>query len=100
MPPVEQGETRSFFLPLALAWEDTEEERMRNLAVSAVARVRQQAHVGVMGDAFADEAFCRALVAAIGKKLELKTNSGTLRFRPTTMFAALAGADLDAEPMA
>ena len=73
---------------------------MRSLAVAAVARVRQQAQVGVMGDAFADEAFCRALVDAIGKKVELKTTAGSLRFRPTSSFATLAGDDLDAVPVA
>ena len=30
-------EAASYFLPLALAWEDTDEERMRSLAVAAVA---------------------------------------------------------------
>ncbi len=73
---------------------------MRSLAVAAVARVRQQAQVGVMGDAFADEAFCRALVDAIGKKVELKTTAGSLRFRPTSSFATLAGDDLDTVPVA
>ena len=50
----------SYFMPLALAWEEREEERLRNLSTAAIAKVRQQANVGVMGDAFADEVFCRA----------------------------------------
>src|SRR5665213_1916269 len=57
------AEPASYFMPLALAWE-SEEERVRNLSTAAIAKVRQQANVGVMGDAFADEAFCRAVVAA------------------------------------
>jgi maltose alpha-D-glucosyltransferase/alpha-amylase len=55
--------SRSYFMPLALAWEERDEERVRNLIHLAIAKIRQQSSVGVMGDAFADEAFCRALVA-------------------------------------
>ncbi len=57
-------EPACYFMPLALAWEDRDEDRVRNLSTSAIAKVRQQANVGVMGDAFADEAFCRAIVVA------------------------------------
>ena len=60
------GEGQTYFLPLTLAWEDEDEERMRALASLTVAKVRQQAKVGVLADAFGDETFCRALVAAIG----------------------------------
>ena len=78
-------------MPLALAWEDRDEERVRNLSTAAVAKVRQQASVGVMGDAFADEAFCRALVAAMAERREIATAQGKLQFRPTAAFARLAG---------
>ncbi len=38
----------------------------------AVAKIRQQANVGVMGDArFADEMFCHAVVAAIAARREI-----------------------------
>jgi maltose alpha-D-glucosyltransferase/alpha-amylase len=80
-----------YFLPLALAWEDTEEERVRALAGATIAKVRQQANVGVLADAFADEAFCRALVEAIGARVRLATAQGQLQFNPTRAFAALAG---------
>jgi maltose alpha-D-glucosyltransferase/alpha-amylase len=90
----------SYFVPLALAWEERDEERMRGLAVNAVARVRQQAQVGVMGDAFADEPFCRALLEAIGAGTELKTErGGRLLFKPTASFRALAGDDLATRPI-
>ncbi|HET7864429.1 MAG TPA: putative maltokinase, partial [Burkholderiaceae bacterium] len=88
-----------YFVPLALAWEDRDEERMRGLSGSAVARVRQQAEVGVMADAFADEPFCRALMAAIGSGLELAGTQGSFRFRATPAFAGLAGSDLAALPV-
>ena len=52
--------TARYFVPLALAWEDSDEARVRALAPATLAKVRQQANVGVMADAFADEAFCRA----------------------------------------
>ena len=62
------AEAQSYFLPLALGWEEVDEERMNALVPAALAKVRQQANVGVMGDAFYDEAFCRALVRAIGTR--------------------------------
>ncbi len=86
------GDTSNYFMPLALAWEDKdEEERLRNLSAAAIAKVRQQASVGIMGDAFADESFCRALVAAMQKPREIATAQGKLEFRPTAAFGRLAG---------
>ncbi len=85
-------EAASYFMPLALAWE-ADEERVHNLATAAIAKIRQQANVGVMGDAFADEAFCRAVVDAMAKQREVPTAQGKLQFRPTAAFAQLAGED-------
>ncbi|HEX3140487.1 MAG TPA: putative maltokinase, partial [Rhizobacter sp.] len=99
------SEPASYFVPLALGWEDRDEERMRALAPAAVARVRQQAEIGVMADAFADESFCRALVAAIGAGLQLPgaagagTAAGSFRFKPTKAFAKIAGRDVAALPV-
>ena len=83
-----------YFLPLALAWEDREEERFRGFATAAVARVRQQAEVGLLADAFADERFCRAVIAAIGDGRSLPAGAGSIRFTPTRAFAELAGTEL------
>ncbi|HEY3849735.1 MAG TPA: maltose alpha-D-glucosyltransferase [Steroidobacteraceae bacterium] len=94
------GETTGYFMPLALAWEERDEERVRNLTTAAIARIRQQSSVGVMGDAFADEAFCQAMVAAIAKPRDLATSQGTLEFRPTGAFGRLAGADFASLPAA
>jgi maltose alpha-D-glucosyltransferase/alpha-amylase len=88
------GEPQNYFLPLTLAWEAGGEEQVRALAPLTVAKVRQQANVGVMADAFGDEAFCRALVAAIGAATELKTSQGVVRCTPTAAFATLGGADV------
>jgi maltose alpha-D-glucosyltransferase/alpha-amylase len=90
----------SYFMPLALAWEDREEDRVRNLSTSAIAKVRQQANVGVMGDAFADEAFCRAILIAVSKRRDIATAQGKLQFRPTAAFAQLAGTGFATLPAA
>jgi maltose alpha-D-glucosyltransferase / alpha-amylase len=87
------AERSTYFMPLALAWEEHDEDRVRNLSTAAVARVRQQANVGVMGDAFADAAFCRAVVAAIAGGDSLATVHGKLHFKPTAAFEKLAGTD-------
>jgi maltose alpha-D-glucosyltransferase/alpha-amylase len=94
------GEVASYFMPLALAWEERDEDRVRHLSSSAVAKVRQQSNVGVMGDAFADEVFCRAVVAAMAKPRDIATALGKLQFRPTAAFGRLAGDDFAALPAA
>ena len=97
---VEGGaETSSYFMPLSLAWEDTDEERMRALAPATVAKVRQQANIGVLGDAFADEAFCRALVKAVGNAIEVAGAQGSFHFRPTRIFKDIAGGNVDSLPV-
>jgi maltose alpha-D-glucosyltransferase / alpha-amylase len=93
------GERTSYFMPLALAWEERDEERLRNLSTAAVAKIRQQANVGLMGDAFADEMFCRAVVAAMGARKEMAMSQGKLQFRPTTAFDQLAGSEFGALPV-
>ncbi|MBP6775950.1 MAG: maltose alpha-D-glucosyltransferase, partial [Piscinibacter sp.] len=84
-----------YFVPLAIAFEDDEEERARTLAPLAVAKVRQQATMGVLADAMADQAFCRAVVAAIGAGRELAAGAGSLHFRPTAAYAAVIGDGVD-----
>jgi maltose alpha-D-glucosyltransferase/alpha-amylase len=93
------GERAGYFMPLALAWEERDEERVRNLSTAALAKIRQQANVGVMGDAFADEAFCRSVVASIAARKEIAMPQGKLRFSPTTEFNRLAGGDIGALPV-
>jgi maltose alpha-D-glucosyltransferase/alpha-amylase len=92
---VEVGaQTVRYFVPLALAWEESDEARLRSLKAATVAKVRQQANVGVLTDAFADAHFCRALVETIGQGHELATLQGKLRFVPTRAFSEIAGPDL------
>ncbi len=93
--PVEES---TYFSPLALAWEDNDEIRFGLLEPAALAKVRQQANVGVMSDAFHDEGFCRAIVGAIADRKEMTTGSGRLRFRPTTLFDSVV-ANIPALPV-
>ena len=90
----------TYSIPLTLAWEDGEEERLRSLAPATLARVRQQAAVGALADALTDEAFCRAVVEAIGANRELASAHGKLRFTPTRTYPALAGDKPAALPVA
>jgi maltose alpha-D-glucosyltransferase/alpha-amylase len=97
---VEGGaETSTYFAPLTLAWEDRDEERVRALGPATIAKVRQQAQVGVIADALADEAFCRAVVEAIGAGREIPMAQGKLRFTPTDAFAGMAGDDYASLPV-
>jgi maltose alpha-D-glucosyltransferase/alpha-amylase len=84
-------ESTVYFMPLSLAWEDGTDEHLRGLLPAALARVRQQARLGVLADAFADEAFCRATLQAMNEGRELKCGKGTIRFSATDAFAGLAG---------
>ena len=89
----EQGDPQTYFLPLTLMWEDAGEERLRAMQGATIARIRQQARVGVLVDALADDAFCRALVVAIGTGREVRCAQGTLRFVRGSLFTGLAGGD-------
>ncbi|HEX5611251.1 MAG TPA: maltose alpha-D-glucosyltransferase, partial [Burkholderiales bacterium] len=85
--------TSSYFLPLALEWERPGGEPAAEpaFAPAIVARTREQAKVGMLIDAFADETFCRTLVEAIGAGGEVPMAQGRLRFVPTAAYPAIAG---------
>ena len=85
------GGSLACFLPLALAWENGDEERLHAMSLTTVAKVRHQAQVGILGDAFADGAFCRALVQAIGARQVLHCEQGLISFSSTSAFAAITG---------
>lgn len=82
------GEPISCFLPLALAWEMGDSERLHAISATTVAQARRQSQLGILGDAFADEVFCRALVQAIGTGLTLRSEHGVMRFSPTSAYPA------------
>jgi maltose alpha-D-glucosyltransferase/alpha-amylase len=77
------------FLPLALAWENDDEERLRMMSPTTVARVRQQSRIGIIGDAFADAAFCRAMVQGISLGQALTCEQGVICFLPTAAFSSM-----------
>ena len=85
------GERAQYFLPLVLAFDDVPESRWLKLQSFSIARVRQQAAVGVLADAAADESFGRAVVESIGAAQELNTAHGRLVFSPTAAYAQLRG---------
>jgi len=87
--------TARYFVPLSIAFEERDEERTRQLGAAAVAKVRQQASVGLLADAMADESFCRAVVRSIGGARVLKTEEGSIRFTPGATFVAVVGDALD-----
>ncbi len=84
-----------YFVPLAIAFDDADEERSRALAAVAMAKVRQQATMGLLADAMGDEAFCRTLVQSIGGEVVLRCTAGEMRFRPGRHFADVVGDALD-----
>jgi maltose alpha-D-glucosyltransferase/alpha-amylase len=90
-----RADAATYFLPLALAWEETEEERIRELAPVTIAKVRQQAKVGVLADACADERFCLQVLKAVGEGVQVAMQEGSLRCTPTRAFPEIAGEELD-----
>ncbi|HZM33680.1 MAG TPA: maltose alpha-D-glucosyltransferase [Burkholderiales bacterium] len=84
-----------YFLPMALAWED-DEEQVKALSLATLARVRQQANVGVLADAIADVSFCRHVIKAIGESKSLPTQHGAIKFTPTSLFSRIASEELAA----
>ena len=91
------AEPARYFVPMVLAFEEDDEDRVRDLTALAVTRVREQATMGVLADAMGDAPFCRALVEAMGAGRDLPGEGGTLRFRPTAAFSEVVG-DALAEP--
>jgi maltose alpha-D-glucosyltransferase / alpha-amylase len=98
-PEHRPDEAPNIFLPLSLIWENGSDEALRALQPATVARVRQQSRLGILGDAFADVAFCRALVTAIGTGRELRCARGSIRCVPTHAGAMVAGESLAVLPV-
>jgi maltose alpha-D-glucosyltransferase/alpha-amylase len=77
---------QEYLLPLSLEWGA---ERAGPHAAHTLARVRQRAATGALFDAFADEGFVRALIAALAERASVRVGAGTLRFTPTNALGAL-----------
>ena len=87
----DRPEPQDYGVPLALAWEDDGEEKLRTLWPYALARVRARAKMGLLYDAFANEQFGQALVKMIARNARIPLGNGELRFSATPAFAQLAG---------
>lgn len=88
------GRTERYALPMGVTWED---EQVGNLpAQLALARVRMGARVGLLTDAFAIDAFTRAVLRGLRRSDVVTIEGGTLEFRLTSLMAGLDLAE-DAE---
>jgi maltose alpha-D-glucosyltransferase/alpha-amylase len=90
-----EGISSPYFLPLTIVFEGAEDARWNKLQAAAIARVRQQATVGLLAEATADETFCRTLIDAIGAGREVSLEQGTVRFWATPAYAELRGDTAD-----
>ncbi|MDN5935850.1 MAG: maltose alpha-D-glucosyltransferase, partial [Nitrosospira sp.] len=84
------GETHRYAIPLTLAWEDEDEGRVSTLLHVTLAKVRRRARMGVMFDAFWDDAFCCAVVSGMERGSTLSFGNGQLRFQATSAFSGFA----------
>ncbi|CAL94344.1 maltose alpha-D-glucosyltransferase [Azoarcus olearius] len=83
---------QTYFLPLAIAWEEGGEHPGDRFGAAALARVREKARMGLLYDAFVDPQFCRALARAVGGGGAMAFGSGELRFVTTPAWQTLADA--------
>ncbi|MBX5462956.1 MAG: putative maltokinase, partial [Steroidobacteraceae bacterium] len=82
-------EVMKYSLPFTVVFEDTDEAHYNKLQPAAIARVRQQARVGILADAAFDENFCRVLIDTIGAGGEYRTERGKLIFSATQAYKAM-----------
>ncbi|MBA4142008.1 MAG: maltose alpha-D-glucosyltransferase [Nitrosospira sp.] len=87
------GEIRRYALPLAMAWEDGDEDRVRGLLHVTLAKVRRRAKIGALFDAFWDDDFCRAMISSMEPGSTLELEGGQLHFRATSVFRACTPQD-------
>ena len=96
---VRAGASQSYWLPLAILWDDRPDAATGEEpdAADVLARVcdytRDNAHDGVLVDAFVDPAFAHALLAAMCQGTHIAGMHGTLEFSSTRACARLAGDD-------
>lgn len=83
------GEVHRYAIPLALAWEDEDEARVSALLHATLAKVRRRARMGILFDAFWDDAFCHAVVSGMEQSSTLAFGEGQLQFQATSAFPGL-----------
>ena len=99
----ERVDPQRYFLPLAITWSEDHDEVTPAARAASLARVRRQAAIGLLHDAFTDAAFCRALAHAMvaGGTHELADGGqgGRLAFDAGERLRTLLGLD-DGEDLA
>jgi maltose alpha-D-glucosyltransferase/alpha-amylase len=78
-----------YFVPLATAWGESDEEHIRYLLPYAIAKIRRRSRLGILYDALAEVTFSRALVTAMGQHQEIPFGAGKLKFSSTAAFEEL-----------
>jgi maltose alpha-D-glucosyltransferase/alpha-amylase len=83
---------QTYFLPLAIAWEEKGEDPLHKFGAWTLARVRQKERMGILYGAFGDPRFCRALARAMGNNAEVPFAHGRLKFTCTSVYSLHAAA--------
>lgn len=83
------GVQRTYFLPLAILWDDEAPARGPATGPFTIAKVRQRARSGLLLDAMGDASFCLQLTNNFRTMQILPAPEGTWRFTPTARFAEL-----------
>ncbi len=86
---LDDGVSERYFVPLTLAWGE-DEERASRLRSVTLASVRHHSRLGILYNAFADAAFCLALVDAMAAAETVPFGAGQLRFSRTSALDRLA----------
>jgi maltose alpha-D-glucosyltransferase/alpha-amylase len=90
------GEAQRYFLPMALAHEESDGGASWPLLPYTLARVRRGPRLGMLVDASVVESFTRRLIEAMRANRELLSDDGRLLFTSTHHLAAVeVGADTD-----
>lgn len=87
----ERPEPQDYGLPMALAWEDEGEEKLRPLWPYTLARVRVRARMGLLYDAYANEKFTQSMLKMMARNTRIPLGGGWLKFSSTRIFHGLAG---------
>jgi maltose alpha-D-glucosyltransferase/alpha-amylase len=87
---LEDGPPQRYFFPLSIAWETRGYDPLETLGGVSFARVRYKDRVGAVYGAFANPAFPRALVRAMGEGRDMPFGRGVLRFSATARYPDLA----------
>jgi len=83
------GGAQSYFLPLAMSWEENAGNFGWPLLPYTLAKARRGPRTGAIFDALQTDSFTRSLLTVLREGRELRASNGTLRFTPTARMAEL-----------